>query len=84
MCGKREERWNVSLLDALEAKAAEPSNKGGQCWFQRLTQDDQDSLNRYFATEITTSKIGDALRSEGIDISDFRVGWHRRGKCKCR
>lgn len=74
----------MTLLDALEAKAAEPIHKGGVCWFLRLSQEDQDSLNRYFKTEIPTSKIGDALRSEGIEISDFRVGWHRRGKCQCR
>lgn len=72
----------LSLADALEAKAAEPVRS--RCWFQSLSADDQAALTRYFATPMTNSTISDALRSQKFEISDFRVGYHRRGKCKCQ
>lgn len=74
----------MSLLDdALEAEASAGDPRAG-CWFAKLDPEDQASLNRRFATKMTTSAIGRAIRASKVaGVNDGTVSKHRKGTCSC-
>lgn len=77
----------MSLADRTADPAAVAyGNQGPRCFFERLytilDDDDRQTVDGWLADPMMpTSEIARLLAPEGA--SNFKVGYHRRGDCRC-
>jgi hypothetical protein len=70
-------------LDALATRARRSTECAYISLYNRLSKEDQKSLDKAWEKGIPTSLIVKALRQEGHKTSNDALRAHRKGECKC-
>ena len=74
----------MSLAESIEKYRFESTY---QCpWvkmYNKLTNEDQEAINKALANNYATTTIITALRQEGYRIGEPSLNHHRQGKCRC-
>lgn len=70
-------------LDALATRARKSTECAYISLYNRLSKEDQKSLDKAWEKGIPTSLIVKALRQEGHKTSNDALRAHRKGECKC-
>ena len=70
-------------LDALATRARRSTECAYISLYNRLSKEEQKSLDKAWEKGIPTSLIVKALRQEGHKTSNDALRAHRKGECKC-